>query len=414
MVGQARRNNNALMERSSYQGAFPTTDLASERLGGNSVPEYVLPTSDQVHANTGPRIRPTPDDAYHNSFPTRELPKAAPHVPSYFIPSDSFTSNPRVHNRPGGAATHQNSFPQRETPLFNTAVPDYVIPEGYDDTALQQRPKGLPTLSSKRKPEQRRKSTSGKGQRGIGKQTEWQTSSMSESQHALDASGPSNHPLDYMNSLPRDQRKKLYVDALKKSGSEGVASLLQCVREKVNQRTRGGLAQLHQAFHFFDKDHSSTIDLAEFAAAMEAFGLQFPESQLIALFAVYDKSLAGAIDYEQFSEVMQDETASTQRAMPAGPSLMPWEGLKGAARQETLRCEEAEASAVRHQQPVMASSNSLHKPKATLYQQGAMPMQNPPVQQQQQQQQQQSSRTLRFDKKTKTYTLRDGGATGLL
>merc|ERR1711988_1062676 len=67
------------------------------------------------------------------------------------------------------------------------------------------------------------------------------------------------------------------------------------------------MVNLRSTFHFFDRDSSGLIDLPEFSKAMEAFGLQFTEEQLIAVFAVHDDDLQGGLSYEKFSAAMQQE-----------------------------------------------------------------------------------------------------------
>jgi len=374
---------NPVMQRSSYQGVFPTAEAVQT---SQPVPDYFLPQSAQVHDSIAPRVRARPEQSSHNSFPTHELPKAKSSVPDYVIPADSFSHNPRYHARPGGNAAQHNSYPTREAPSLKQPV-EYVLPEGYDDASLQR----LPTLSSKRKPF-RRKSNSGKGERGAGRNTEWQTSQMAESQHT--SCKPTKHPLDHMNQLSHSERKRTYDDALKKTGPDGVAGVLQAVREKVNQKMRGGLAQLQQAFHFFDQEQSATVDLPKFAGAIEAFGLQFPEHQLVAVFATYDRSLSGSISYDEFLKGMQNVSASTRRPSASGPSLMPWEGTEAAVKSK------------KQEQSLRADNRPLHRPQQVQHKQVA-PLQSS-------QQENQTGRTLRFDKKTRTYTLRESGASGLL
>merc|ERR1712216_933739 len=72
------------------------------------------------------------------------------------------------------------------------------------------------------------------------------------------------------------------------------------VREKLDQRNRANL-QLRRAFKFFDRDSSQTIDIGELSDALEAFGLQFSEAQVVALFAMYDKNNEGSINYADFT-----------------------------------------------------------------------------------------------------------------
>lgn len=76
-----------------------------------------------------------------------------------------------------------------------------------------------------------------------------------ESQQAVDAA-KSSHPLDFAANWTKVEMKSAYDAALKKVGEKGVANILQSVRRKMEQKTRGGLSQLNKTFHFFDKDGS--------------------------------------------------------------------------------------------------------------------------------------------------------------
>jgi len=142
--------------------------------------------------------------------------------------------------------------------------------------------------------------------------------------------------MDYANEFTKPERKRMYEQARSKVGEKAVEDILRAVREKVEQRTKGGLAQLNQVFHFFDKDHSASIDVVEFCQAMESFGLQFTEMQMLAVFAVYDTNFSGDIDYTEFSNAMQAEASQGRHAVKAA-SIMPWEGLEPPPQEQENR-----------------------------------------------------------------------------
>jgi len=63
---------------------------------------------------------------------------------------------------------------------------------------------------------------------------------------------------------------------------------------------------LRKAFKYFDADASGDIDPDEFFAAMHAFGLEFTEDQVLALFGYYDVDRDGGLSYYEFIEKVMD------------------------------------------------------------------------------------------------------------
>jgi len=59
---------------------------------------------------------------------------------------------------------------------------------------------------------------------------------------------------------------------------------------------------LRKAFKYFDTDASGDIDPDEFFSAMHAFGLEFTEDQVLALFGHYDTDRDGGLSYYEFIE----------------------------------------------------------------------------------------------------------------
>merc|ERR1719240_969927 len=94
--------------------------------------------------------------------------------------------------------------------------------------------------------------------------------------------------------------KACYQTALTKVGIAGVKRLELAIRQKIDQRTSGGPMVLRKAFKYFDADASGDIDPDEFYAAMHAFGLEFTEDQVLALFGYYDVDRDGALSYYEF------------------------------------------------------------------------------------------------------------------
>merc|ERR1711934_1259200 len=77
-------------------------------------------------------------------------------------------------------------------------------------------------------------------------------------------------------------------------------------RMKIEQRTTGGPMALRKAFKFFDTDASGDIDPDEFFAAMHAFGLEFTEDQVLALYGYYDIDRDGGLSYYEFIDKVMD------------------------------------------------------------------------------------------------------------
>jgi len=102
------------------------------------------------------------------------------------------------------------------------------------------------------------------------------------------------------SELSRAELDKAYTNAINKTGTAGVKRLELAIRQKIEQRTVGGPMVLRKAFKYFDQDASGDIDPDEFYAAMHAFGLEFTEDQVLALFGTYDSDRDGGLSYYEF------------------------------------------------------------------------------------------------------------------
>jgi len=106
--------------------------------------------------------------------------------------------------------------------------------------------------------------------------------------------------------VSRSALKACYVTSLNKVGIAGVKRLELAIRAKIDQRTTGGPMALRKSFKFFDTDGSGDIDPDEFYAAMHAFGLEFTEDQVLALFGHYDSDADGALSYYEFIDKLME------------------------------------------------------------------------------------------------------------
>ena len=62
---------------------------------------------------------------------------------------------------------------------------------------------------------------------------------------------------------------------------------------------------IKQAFNMFDEDHSGEIDKNEFRALIKSIGLKMTEKEIDDMIADMDKDENGAVDFEEFSNAME-------------------------------------------------------------------------------------------------------------
>jgi centrin-3 len=68
--------------------------------------------------------------------------------------------------------------------------------------------------------------------------------------------------------------------------------------------------ELREAFELFDANKTGSIDLHELKVLMRALGFDVKKPEIIKMVHEVDPSNAGAVDYEQFLEVMAERYAS--------------------------------------------------------------------------------------------------------
>jgi len=108
------------------------------------------------------------------------------------------------------------------------------------------------------------------------------------------------------SSMLLKQRRESYAEANEVVGLNKIHEMEQMMRDKLQQRTKTGPFQLRKTFKYFDRDGSGGIDFSEFQLAMELMGFQFTEMQQLALFARYDESCTGEVDYNDFVEKVME------------------------------------------------------------------------------------------------------------
>jgi len=67
--------------------------------------------------------------------------------------------------------------------------------------------------------------------------------------------------------------------------------------------------ELREAFDLFDADKTGTIDLHELKVLMRALGFDVKKTDVIKMVHEVDPSNVGAVDYEQFLEIMSERYA---------------------------------------------------------------------------------------------------------
>jgi len=132
---------------------------------------------------------------------------------------------------------------------------------------------------------------------------------------------------------------------LNKVGVGGVKRLELAIRTKIEQRTAGGPMALRKAFKYFDSDASGDIDPDEFFSAMHAFGLEFTEDQVLALYGYYDVDRDGGLSYYEFIEKVMDSGFGNENEekILAEPMMLEVEevGLKSILTKQDLDVERA-------------------------------------------------------------------------
>lgn len=96
--------------------------------------------------------------------------------------------------------------------------------------------------------------------------------------------------------------------------SAEIKAIEETVRDKIRMKSNGveNADPLKRAFKHFDTDSSGTVDMDEFARAMERFGIDLPRGKAQELFMHYDDDGSGNLSYEEFSEVVLGDGVNNQ------------------------------------------------------------------------------------------------------
>jgi hypothetical protein len=103
-------------------------------------------------------------------------------------------------------------------------------------------------------------------------------------------------------SKTKHSRRRDYQEAHDKVGDLEIDRLERLMKDKLLQRSKmtSSPFQVRKAFKFFDREGVGKIHIEGFTRALEFLGFQFSEVQNMALFARYDTTFSGEIDYMSF------------------------------------------------------------------------------------------------------------------
>merc|ERR1711959_601830 len=153
----------------------------------------------------------------------------------------------------------------------------------------------------------------------LGDDREWCFDTIHQTHYRVPTKIPPRHESIMPGGVPasqlsKEELDKAYSHALSKTGIAGGKRLELAIRQKIDQRTAGGPMVLRKAFKYFDTDASGDIDPDEFYAAMHAFGLEFTEDQVLALFGCYDVDRDGGLSYYEFiDKVLESDWSGGDR-----------------------------------------------------------------------------------------------------
>jgi Ca2+-binding EF-hand superfamily protein len=84
------------------------------------------------------------------------------------------------------------------------------------------------------------------------------------------------------------------------SVNQSPEQLAESLKEKLAKRGAKGIIGLQRQFKIMDDDNSKSLSRAEFAKAIQDFGLGFSKEQCVALFNYFDVDSSGQISYDEF------------------------------------------------------------------------------------------------------------------
>ena len=123
----------------------------------------------------------------------------------------------------------------------------------------------------------------------------------------------------------RQARMLAYNEASEKVGEIEINRLERVMKDKLFQRSymTSSPFQVRKAFKFFDREQSGQISIEGFTRALEFLGFQFSEMQNTALFARFDPSYSGEIEYMTFIKVAMFYSPEDEIPIPLVKKVAP-------------------------------------------------------------------------------------------
>jgi len=119
------------------------------------------------------------------------------------------------------------------------------------------------------------------------------------------------------NELDRE-----YKYNMNKVGLSGVSTMETMAKAKLEQKTlQAGLACMRRAFEPYDHESTGQCTPEVMRKALEVFGLQFTEDQVLALFGCYDKGRTGLMNWHKW---MQSVSAGKNITRKAWDASLEW------------------------------------------------------------------------------------------
>jgi len=118
---------------------------------------------------------------------------------------------------------------------------------------------------------------------------------------------PASQMMTWVESLPKSQLKQAYKKAEQLIGQAVIDGWEQDMRDKIQMYSSGGAFFIRRAFKYFDRDGSGSVDLDEFKFALDSFGMNLSDDQLMAFFGRYDEQCTAEISYLDFINKLLDE-----------------------------------------------------------------------------------------------------------
>lgn len=118
---------------------------------------------------------------------------------------------------------------------------------------------------------------------------------------------PASQMRTFLESLTKQHLGAQYKKAEKTVGRAVVDGWESDMRDKITMYSSGGSFFIRRAFKYFDRDGSGSVDFDEFKFALDTFGMNLSDEQLLAFFGRYDKEFECELSYLVFINELLDE-----------------------------------------------------------------------------------------------------------